>query len=87
MRMSNRAAPTSTQPARRRRANLTLDAALLTRARDLGINVSQASERGLAEEIKRVERERWLEENREALDGWNRYVEEHGLPLEGLRLF
>jgi len=30
---------------------------------------------------------RWLEENREAIEGWNRYVEEHGLPLEDLRLF
>ena len=30
---------------------------------------------------------RWLEENREAIESSNRYVEERGLPHEGLRLF
>ena len=87
--MSSRpaSAPSSAESARRRRTNLTLDAALLTRARDLGINVSQASERGLAEEIKRVERERWLEENRDAIESSNAWVEANGLPLEKYRLF
>jgi antitoxin CcdA len=30
---------------------------------------------------------RWLEENFEALESFNRYVEEHGLPLAKYRLF
>lgn len=29
---------------------------------------------------------RWLEENREALESSNRFVEENGLPLKNLRL-
>ena len=29
----------------------------------------------------------WLDENREALDSWNAWVEEHGLPLAKYRLF
>lgn len=31
--------------------------------------------------------ERWLEENREAIDGWNAWVEANGLPLAKYRLF
>ena len=26
----------------------------------------------------------WLEENREAIQSWNDYVEKHGLPLAGM---
>ena len=38
-------------------------------------------------ELSKEERaRRWLEENREAIEGWNRYVEEHDLPLEEYRL-
>ena len=39
-------------------------------------------------ELSKDERiRRWREEHREAMEGWNRYVEEHGLPLERYRLF
>ena len=87
MRNASTSAPAPAKPPRRQRTNLTIDASLLARARQLRINLSQTSERALADEIRRVERERWLEENREALDSYNRFVEEHGLPLEALRLF
>ena len=29
----------------------------------------------------------WLIENREAIDSWNKYVKEHGLPLAKYRVF
>jgi antitoxin CcdA len=39
-------------------------------------------------ELTKEERwKRWRVENREAMESWNRYVEEHGLPLEDYRLF
>jgi antitoxin CcdA len=39
-------------------------------------------------ELTKKERERrWREENCDAMEAWNRYVEEHGLPLEEYRLF
>lgn len=39
-------------------------------------------------ELTREERaKRWREENREAMESYNRYVEAHGLPLEEYRLF
>ena len=71
----------------RRPVNLTLDTAMVAEAKLLGINVSKACEGGLASEVKR-ERERvWLEENMEAIESTNRWVEEHGLPLEKYRVF
>lgn len=75
------------KPAGRSATNVSLDRAYVTEARELGINISQACERGLVEVIKEARVARWLEENREALDGYNRYIGEHGLPLEKYRLF
>ncbi|HWT12096.1 MAG TPA: type II toxin-antitoxin system CcdA family antitoxin [Allosphingosinicella sp.] len=71
----------------RRAANVTVRPEYVTEARELGINLSEAFERGLTEAIARARAERWMEENREALDSYNRFVERDGLPLEDLRLF
>ena len=87
MRMTH--ASTSPRPARRRTAatNVTLDAALVAEAKQLGVSISQASNRGLEEAVKKARAERWLEENKPALDAYNAYVAEHGLPLAKYRLF
>ena len=71
----------------RRATNVSLPADAVAEARKLGINVSQACERGLNETIAEARAARWLEENREALESSNRYVEKHGLPLAKYRLF
>jgi antitoxin CcdA len=71
----------------RRATNVTLPEALLREARELGINLSQAAERGLAAEVAAARRRRWLEENREAIESSNEYVERHGLPLAQFRQF
>jgi antitoxin CcdA len=71
----------------RRATNISLNEAHLAEARALGINVSQACERGLVQEIRAVRAERWREENREALDSSNAWVEANGLPLAAKRLF
>ncbi|MCJ2186015.1 type II toxin-antitoxin system CcdA family antitoxin [Novosphingobium beihaiensis] len=85
--MANPLPATATGNQTRRATNVSLNRDHLAEARDLGINISQACERGLVETIAEVRAARWLEENREALDSYNRYVEENGLPLENLRLF
>ncbi len=54
-------------------------------ARELKINVSQACERGLAAEVAATKAQRWLEENRAAIEAWNEYVEQQGLPLADFR--
>ena len=71
----------------RRATNVTLPEALLRNARELGINLSQACERGLSAEVANAQRQRWLEENQEAIGAWNGYIAEHGLPLESFRQF
>jgi antitoxin CcdA len=71
----------------RRPANVSLDAALLAEARTLSINVSRACEAGLAATIKAEREARWIAENRAAMESWNDWVEEHGLPLARYRQF
>jgi antitoxin CcdA len=65
----------------KRATNVSLNSDLLEQAKTLGINVSRACERGLAEQIAELRAKRWLEENREAIESSNAYVEVHGLPL------
>ena len=71
----------------RRPTNVSLASNLLDDARELGINVSRACEQGLVEQIAKCRSAKWLEENREAIESSNRYVEEHGLPLAKYRMF
>ena len=71
----------------RRPTNISLDSTMIEDAKELGINISRACERGLSEEIRAERNRRWQEDNREAIEASNAYVAEHGLPLEKLRLF
>jgi antitoxin CcdA len=71
----------------RRAANVTLPDALIQEARLLGINLSQACENGLAAAVSEARATAWLKENRAALQAWNDYVEEHGIPLSEFRQF
>jgi antitoxin CcdA len=73
--------------ARKRPTNLTLDAELVDEARTLEINVSEACERGLADEVKRARQAKWLEENRPALLAWNDWIEKNGMPYDEYRHF
>lgn len=71
----------------RRPANISLDPAMVNDAKALGINISRACEAGLEARIREVRRERWREENREAIESSNAYVEKYGLPLAAFRMF
>ena len=73
--------------AARRATNVSLGSEHLAEARELGINISQACERGLVETIAEVRAARWLEENREALESSNAWVRGQGLPLAKYRMF
>ena len=77
----------STTQAARRPTNVSLDRTLVEEARALGINLSQACERGIAAQLVQVRGERWLAENRAAIEASNDYVEQHGLPLARYRQF
>jgi antitoxin CcdA len=71
----------------RRPTNVTLPAKLLSEAKALDINVSQACEMGLAAEVAEERRRRWRAENREAIQSYNDYIEQNGIPLAKYRQF
>jgi len=72
---------------KRKPVNLSLDTGVVEAARAAGINLSQTCEAALRA-AARAERERqWKEENKESIEAWNAWVEEHGLPLAKYRQF
>lgn len=85
MRMASRAVRSSDSP--RRATNVSLAADTVAAAKELGINVSQACEAGLAAAVKKERERRWKEEHWEAIQANNAWVEKNGLPLEKYRLF
>ena len=70
-----------------RPTNVTLPEALLREARDLGINLPQACEKGLAAEVSERRAKEWLRDNEAAIEAMNEYVEQNGIPLEEFRQF
>lgn len=82
----------STKPAPPRRArkaptNLSLRVDLVQRARALGLNLSELLELALEQAIREAEQARWLAENKEAIEYYNAFVEEHGMFGEEFRQF
>jgi antitoxin CcdA len=75
------------EPGQRRATNVTLPAALVAEARARGINVSQACEAGLRAAVAERRRAQWLAENREAIEAYNRRIENDGLTLAAYRPF
>ena len=78
---------TKTAQPKRRATNVTLSVELLNLARELGLNVSQACEQGLKAEVSKRRAAQWVEENREAIESYNEYVDRHGIPLSEYRQF
>jgi antitoxin CcdA len=75
------------QKSKKRATNVSLDESLLAKAKELQINISRVAERGIAQAILEKRTERWLLENKAALDSSNDYVEKQGLPLARCRQF
>ncbi|MEQ6250687.1 type II toxin-antitoxin system CcdA family antitoxin [Sulfitobacter sp. HNIBRBA3233] len=63
--------------------NVSLDPALVERARELGVNVSAASEAGLRDAVRKA----WAEQNAASMQAWGDWLEENGDPLAQYRLF
>ncbi|MDR2838010.1 MAG: type II toxin-antitoxin system CcdA family antitoxin [Azonexus sp.] len=73
--------------AQKRATNVSLAETLIAEAKALRINVSQAAEAGVMRAVAEKRAERWLAENREAIESSNAFVETCGLPLEQFRMF
>ncbi len=71
----------------RKATDLSLDASLLSEARELKLDVNRAAEEGIASAIKAEKARLWKIENADAIKASNDYVEKHGLPLARFRQF
>ncbi len=78
------------------RVTVELDAETLKQAREAGVDLSVALRRGLrgmlparlpTDEERERAAQQWYEENKEAVDASNAYVEKHGMWSDGLRMF
>ena len=69
----------------RRPTNISLPSDMVDEAKRLGINVSQACETGLQEQVRKALGEEWKRENRQAIESWNKWIAENGMPYEEYR--
>lgn len=67
--------------ASKRKTSLSLDAAALDAARDLGVNVSAVADTALRLAVAEARQRRWLEENAEAFAAQSEWHERNGHPL------
>lgn len=68
-------------------ANLSINADLLTKAKQMDINLSATLEQALIDALKKKLRDQWLAENQAAIEAYNEHVEEHGVFSDELRTF
>ncbi|WP_395615569.1 type II toxin-antitoxin system CcdA family antitoxin [Sphingorhabdus sp.] len=71
----------------RRPTNISLPSDMVDEAKRLGINVSQACETGLQEQVRKALGEEWKSENRQAIESWNKWIAENGMPYDEYRQF
>jgi antitoxin CcdA len=71
----------------KRPTNVSVNADLLRQARDLNINLSQALEERLIERILTARQQRWRDENKVAIEDYNRRIELEGVFGDDVRQF
>lgn len=70
---------------RKRAVNVTVAEDVLADAKHLGMNLSQVLEDELRKRVTEEKTRRWQEENREAIEAHNRFIEQHGIWSEKYR--
>jgi antitoxin CcdA len=71
----------------KRATNLSVNSDLLSKAKDLDINLSATLEQALGEALRTKQREQWLAENCKAINAYNAHVEAHSVFSDELRSF
>lgn len=71
----------------KRPANVSVRGDLLDAAREAGLNLSATLESALERELAAARRNKWREENRDAIAVYNEYVEKHGSFSDDVRSF
>ena len=67
--------------------NVSISADLLQAARNGEINLSATLEAAVVHELRQLRKREWLEQNENAIQAYNRDVEEQGAFSDGLRTF
>ena len=67
--------------------NLSLNSDLLKRSRALNINLSATLEQALKAKLAETEAEKWRRNNKNAIQAYNEFVEEHGCFSDEFREF
>lgn len=70
----------------KQRTNITLNAATLAAARELGLNVSAISDAAIAAAVKAARAELWRQENAAAIAERRAWIETNGAPLADLQV-
>jgi len=70
----------------KQRTNITLTAANLAAARELGLNVSAISDAAVAEAVRMAKAKAWAEENAAAIADRRAWIEANGTPLADLQV-
>ncbi len=72
---------------RRKAVNLTIDQDVLLAAREQKLNLSRLLEETLRAELSARTQNEWLRRNRDAIDGYNRRIEQRGVFSDRIRRF
>ena len=79
--------PAYDSKAPKKATNLSINTDLLSKAKELDINLSAILEQALADALKKRRREQWLAENKAAIEAYNEHVDKNGVFSDGLRSF
>ncbi|MBJ6981361.1 type II toxin-antitoxin system CcdA family antitoxin [Luteimonas sp. MC1572] len=71
----------------KRATNVSINLGLLEAAKALDINLSATLERALEAEVRARKREKWLDENRAAIEAYNLRIERDGMLSEHVSAF
>jgi Post-segregation antitoxin (ccd killing mechanism protein) encoded by the F plasmid len=67
--------------------NLTVNSDLLSKAKDLKINISAVLESALEETLKQKKRQEWISTNKDSIDGYNSVINDVGIFSDSMRSF
>jgi antitoxin CcdA len=79
--------PVCDPKAPKKAVNVSINSDLLRQAREMKVNLSRTLEDNLERIVREERARRWKEENREAMEAFNRWLEEHGVFSDRLRQF
>ena len=71
--------------ARKKSVNLSIDAALAAEAKEFGTNMSALLEKALQNELRAQRELKWREQNKSAMDAYDKHIEKDGLWLDEFR--